>query len=58
VLLARVQASRAHWQVTARPGGSQKSQSSSSVLTALPITCDEPEPEKKSWFSSGTWWRG
>jgi integrase len=30
----------------------QKSQSSSSVLTALPITYDEPEPEKKSWFSS------
>ncbi|MGY4652328.1 hypothetical protein ACVWWN_006124 [Mycobacterium sp. URHB0021] len=26
----------------------QKSQSSSSVLTALPITYDEPEPEKKS----------
>jgi hypothetical protein len=32
--------------------GSQKSQSSSSVLTALPITYEEPEPEKKSWFSS------
>jgi hypothetical protein len=30
----------------------QKFQSSSSVLTALPITYDEPEPEKKSWFSS------
>src|SRR6516225_2842642 len=30
----------------------QKSQSSSSVTTALPITYDEPEPEKKSWFSS------
>jgi hypothetical protein len=30
----------------------QKSQSSSSVVTALPITYDEPEPEKKSWFSS------
>jgi hypothetical protein len=28
----------------------QNSQSSSSVLTALPITYDEPEPEKKSWF--------
>jgi hypothetical protein len=28
----------------------QKSQSSSSVLTALPITYEEPEPEKKSWF--------
>ncbi len=31
--------------------GDQKSQSSSSVATALPITYDEPEPEKKSWFS-------
>ena len=30
----------------------QKSQSSSSVTTALPITYDEPDPEKKSWFSS------
>lgn len=30
----------------------QKSQSSSSVLTALPMTYDEPDPEKKSWFSS------
>lgn len=30
---------------------SQKSQSSSSVLTALPITYEDPEPEKKSWFS-------
>jgi len=30
----------------------QKSQSSSSVFTALPITYDEPDPEKKSWFSS------
>jgi hypothetical protein len=30
----------------------QKSQSSSSVLTALPITYDDPDPEKKSWFSS------
>jgi hypothetical protein len=30
----------------------QKSQSSSSVMTALPITYDDPEPEKKSWFSS------
>jgi hypothetical protein len=28
----------------------QKFQSSSSVTTALPITYDEPEPEKKSWF--------
>jgi hypothetical protein len=28
----------------------QKFQSSSSVLTALPITYDEPEPQKKSWF--------
>ena len=46
MLLARVQASRAHWEVTARPGGSQKPQSSSSVLTALPITYDAPEPER------------
>jgi hypothetical protein len=30
----------------------QKSQSSSSVTTALPITYDDPDPEKKSWFSS------
>ncbi len=30
----------------------QKSQSSSSVATALPMTYDEPDPEKKSWFSS------
>lgn len=30
----------------------QKSQSSSSVLTALPMTYDDPDPEKKSWFSS------
>ncbi len=30
----------------------QKSQSSSSVTTALPMTYDEPDPEKKSWFSS------
>lgn len=30
----------------------QKSQSSSSVASALPMTYDEPEPEKKSWFSS------
>ena len=30
----------------------QKSQSSSSVASALPITYDEPDPEKKSWFSS------
>ncbi len=33
----------------------QKSQSASSVTTALPITYDEPEPEKKSWFCSPTW---
>jgi hypothetical protein len=26
----------------------EKSQSSSSVLTAVPITYEEPEPEKKS----------
>src|SRR5699024_10653757 len=32
------------------PAGPQKSQSSSSVSTALPITSLEPEPEKKSWF--------
>jgi len=32
--------------------GDQKSQSSSSVATALPITYDEPDPLKKSWFSS------
>ena len=32
--------------------GIQKFQSSSSVTTALPITYDDPEPEKKSWFSS------
>lgn len=30
----------------------QKSQSSSSVSSALPITYELPEPEKKSWFSS------
>ena len=30
----------------------QKSQSSSSVTTALPITYELPDPEKKSWFSS------
>ena len=30
----------------------QKSQSSSVVASAVPITYDEPEPEKKSWFSS------
>ena len=30
----------------------QKSQSSSSVATALPMTYELPEPEKKSWFSS------
>jgi hypothetical protein len=35
-----------------RATGDQKSQSSSSVSTALPITYDEPDPEKKSWFSS------
>ena len=28
--------------------GRQKSQSSSSVTTALPITYEDPEPEKKS----------
>ena len=33
-------------------GAAQKSQSSSSVFTAFPITYEEPEPEKKSWFSS------
>ena len=33
-------------------GTSQKSQSSSSVASALPMTYDEPEPLKKSWFSS------
>jgi hypothetical protein len=32
----------------------QKSQSSSSVTTALPITYEDPEPEKKSWFWSAT----
>lgn len=32
--------------------GDQKSQSSSSVASALPMTYDEPDPEKKSWFSS------
>lgn len=32
--------------------GCQNSQSSSSVLTALPMTYEEPDPEKKSWFSS------
>src|SRR5271163_1040893 len=32
--------------------GIQKSQSSSSVTTAFPITYDDPDPEKKSWFSS------
>ena len=30
----------------------QKSQSSSSVFSAVPMTYEEPEPEKKSWFSS------
>lgn len=30
----------------------QKSQSSSSVASALPMTYEDPEPEKKSWFSS------
>ncbi len=30
----------------------QKSQSSSSVSSALPMTYELPEPEKKSWFSS------
>lgn len=33
-------------------GSSQKSQSSSSVASALPMTYDEPDPLKKSWFSS------
>jgi hypothetical protein len=33
----------------------QKFQSSSSVLTALPMTYDEPDPEKKSWFISAPW---
>ena len=36
----------------------QKSQSSSSVLIALPITYEEPEPEKKSWFYTATWSEG
>ena len=27
-------------------------------MTALPITYDDPEPEKKSWFSSATWSEG
>ena len=31
---------------------SQKSQSSSVVSTALPMTYEDPDPEKKSWFSS------
>jgi hypothetical protein len=35
-----------------RSDQTQKSQSSSSVLSALPITYDDPDPEKKSWFSS------
>ena len=30
----------------------QKSQSSSLVCSALPMTYEEPEPLKKSWFSS------
>lgn len=30
----------------------QNAQSSSSVATALPMTYDDPDPEKKSWFSS------
>ena len=30
----------------------QKSQSSSSVATALPMTYEDPDPLKKSWFSS------
>ena len=30
----------------------QKSQSSSVVASAVPMTYEEPEPEKKSWFSS------
>jgi hypothetical protein len=24
-------------------------------MTALPITYEDPEPEKKSWFSAATW---
>ena len=28
----------------------QKSQSSSSVASALPMTYEDPEPEKKSWI--------
>jgi len=35
-----------------QPAVTQKSQSSSSVASALPMTYDEPEPLKKSWFSS------
>ena len=35
-----------------RSAQDQKSQSSSSVSSALPITYEDPEPEKKSWFSS------
>jgi len=35
-----------------RGSAPQKSQSSSSVATALPMTYDEPDPLKKSWFSS------
>ena len=27
-------------------------------MTALPITYDDPKPEKKSWFSSPTWLLG
>ena len=34
-----------------RVNGGQKSQSDSSVDSALPITYEDPEPEKKSWVS-------
>ena len=42
--------SAAHFRTAVRHF--QKSQSSSSVASALPMTYDEPEPLKKSWFSS------
>ena len=38
-----------------RTSRAKKFQSSSSVMTASPITCEEPDPEKKSWISSPTW---
>jgi hypothetical protein len=44
-----------HQKPAGRPHKSdqtQKSQSSSSVLSALPMTYEDPDPEKKSWFSS------